>query len=372
MEEGSPAAVARALVVNAARVKRGENVVIETWNHTLAFASACVVEARRQGAHPFILFEDELAFWRSVDALPSGSNWGKPGAHEWAAVDRAHAYISFPGPADRPRYHALPSQQAAQLSFASDEWIRRAKRHRLRGVRALLGYASDAQAAFWGVSSVSWKNQLIRAMVEPDYGKIQKDAQLAAQKLARAKVVRVTAANGSDVSVKLRGRAPWVDDGVLGPDDLQRGHPMTAAPPGSVAVAVDEKSATGTAIASRPSYLGGGRVEGGQWELADGRLTNFWYTDGQTSFEEDYAAAPKGHDVLSILSLGINPSLVAGVPQAEDQELGAVTLAVGGNTDYGGSNRCAFLSWIVIGEATVAVDGEPLCDRGKILSGPDD
>jgi len=44
-----------------------------------------------------------------------------------------------------------------------------------------------------------------------------------------------------------------------------------------------------------------------------------------------------------------------------------VTIAVGGNTLYGGRNRCRFLSWITVGEATVAVDGAPLCDRGKVL-----
>ena len=71
--------------------------------------------------------------------------------------------------------------------------------------------------------------------------------------------------------------------------------------------------------------------------------------------------------IVSIFSLGINEALAAGVPQVEDQEAGAVTLGIGGNAAYGGSNKVGFQSWIVIGEATVAVDGTPLCDRGHIL-----
>jgi hypothetical protein len=158
-----------------------------------------------------------------------------------------------------------------------------------------------------------------------------------------------------------------VDDGIVDTADVKAGRLSTLAPPGSVTVAVDEKTAEGVAIGNRPSFLSSGKTDGGQWELHLGRLANHWYTEGQPAFEEAFEAAPKGRDIVSLFVLGLNPSIAPGSPQVEDLEAGAVCLGIGGNTEYGGRNRCPYLAWLAIGEATVAVDGEPLCDRGKIL-----
>ncbi|MCI4324998.1 MAG: aminopeptidase [Thermoplasmata archaeon] len=361
------ASLAKSLLGGALHVRAGENVVIETWNHTLDYARACVVEARRIGARPILWLEDEPAYWRSIEEAPAVKGWAKPGEHEWAALTHSNAYVFFPGPADRPRLVQQPAKRTEELLAYNGEWYRRAKKARLRGVRSVLGYASDAQAERWGVSGITWRDQLVRAATEVDLGVIHTEAKRAAQKLKTGSMLRITSPNGTDVTLKLRKRTPWVDDGSVTAEDLAIGANMTVSPPGTVLVAVDEKSAEGIAIANRPSYLRAGRVEGGQWEAKAGKVSNIWYTEGQAEFDAAFQAAPKGKDIVSIFSVGLNPSLDPGVPQVEDQEAGAVTLGIGGNEAYGGSNKCPFLSWIVIGEATVAVDGKPLCDRGKLL-----
>ena len=366
-DETAPSRLAESVLSSALRIRRGENVVIETWTHTLPYASACVVEARRLGARPMLLVEDETAYWRSLDLAPAVAKWsGVPDA-EWAALAKADGYVFFPGPADRPRFRSLPLSTRGKLVGYNDEWYRRAKAARVRAARSLLGYASDPQANHWSVAGPTWRDQLIRGAVEANYPQIQADARRVAQKLKGGKELRVTGSNGSDLTVKLRGRGPTVDDGVVGADDLASGQNMTNSPPGSVAVAVDERSATGLVVANRPSFLSDGRVEGGQWEVKAGHLVNYWYTDGQPAFDSAYQGAPKNRDILSFFSIGLNAALDPGVPQVEDQEAGAVTLGIGGNAAYGGSNRCPFFSWVVLGEATVAVDGRPLADRGKIL-----
>lgn len=352
---------------SALRLRRGENVIVETWNHTLPYAAQVVVAARRIGARPILLLEDEMAYWRSLDLGPSVARWAQVGGHEWAALSKAQAYVFFPGPADRPRFRSLPDATRRQLLGYSPEWHRRARAARLRGVRSLLGYASEAQAAHWGVAAAPWRDALVRAAADADYAQIQADARKVVKKLKGGRELRVTGSNGSDLTLRLRGVAPEPDDGVIGPEDLATGNNLTSSPPGGVAVAVDEKSAEGLVVANRPSFLADGRVEGGQWEVKAGHLTNYWYTDGQTSFEAAYQAAPKSRDVLGFFSIGLNPAIGPGVPQAEDHEAGAVTLGIGGNAAFGGRNRCPFFSWVVLGEATVAVDGKPLADRGKIL-----
>jgi len=366
-DEAATGRFAEAILGGALRLRRGENLIVETWTHTLPYATACVTEARRIGARPMLLVEDEPAWWRSIDVAPSIARWSGVGSHEWAAVAKSQAYVFFPGPADRPRFRALPPATRAALTDYNDDWYAHAKAARLRGVRSLLGYASDQQAHHWGVAPTTWREQLVRGTVEADLKAIQSDAVRVRDKLQRGKELRVTGANGSDLTVKLRQRPATVDDGVVGPDDLKSGNNMANQPPGTVVVAVDEKSAEGLAVANRPSFVAGGRLEGGQWEVKGGHVTNHWYTEGQAAFDTAFQAAPKGRDVLSFLSVGLNAALEPGTAQVEDQEIGAVTLGVGGNQGYGGANKCPFVSWIVLGESTIAVDGKPLLDRGKIL-----
>lgn len=231
----------------------------------------------------------------------------------------------------------------------------------------MIGYASDPRAEQFGVSAAAWRAQLARATTGTEYGAVRADAKRVAAKLRKGKQLRVTAANGTDLSLKLRGRIPIADDGAIGPEDVRAGNNVAVAPPGYVAVAVDERSAEGIAIANRPTFWRKGRLEGGQWEAHQGRLANHWYTEGQTIFDTSFEEAPKGKDVLGFFSIGLNPALDPAVPMVEDQEAGAVTIGLGGNAGYGGTNRCPFLTWIVVGEATVAVDGTPLSDRGKVL-----
>ena len=234
-------------------------------------------------------------------------------------------------------------------------------------MRSVLGEASEPQAASWGVSATTWRGQLLKGALESDLEQIARDGRRAEQLLRRGRELRLTAANGTDLTLRLRGRPTYVDDGAIGPDDLARGRRFTVSPPGSVCVAVDERSAEGIVIGNRPSYLPSGRADGGQWEFRRGRLVNAWFTEGHPAFEEAHLAAPRGHDVAGLFALGLNPALAPGTPQVEDQEAGAVTIAVGGNHAYGGAVRIPYLAWIVVGEATVAVDGRPLLDRGKLL-----
>ena len=363
---GSPVALAGALLSGALRLRRGENLIVESWNHCLPYATACVQEARRLGAHPLLLLEDEETYWASLDQQPNG-RWSRPGAHEWAALARADAYVFFPGPADRPRYRALPADARNELTGYNGDWYRRARTAHVRGVRSILGYASDAQAIRWGVSGPEWRRSLILGSIEADLAGIGKAAKAVAAKLQKGSSLRITAPNGTDVRLTLRRRRASIDDGMVTPDDLAAGRNMASAPPGTVAVAADERTAEGMVIANRPSYLPFGKVEGMEWEFAHGRLTQYRAADGHREFEETYQAAPKGRDVGSIFSIGLNPKLGPGVPQVEDQEAGAVTIGIGGNQSYGGHNHCPFLAWIVVGEATVAIDEKPVCDRGQLL-----
>ncbi len=358
-------ALARVLLGSALGVKRGENVIIETWTHTLPYATACVTEARRRGALPILFYEDEGSYWRSWEVV-SKRDLGRVGSHEWAALAKAHAYVFFPGPADRVRQRAVRSEFRQAVSY-NQEWYRRAKAAHLRGVRSALGYASEEAAALYHVDVGLWREQLIRGSLQADLAAIKGEVARLSARLLKGKEVRIMAPNGTDLTLKLRGRPPIGDDGIADAKDVKAGNNVAVAPPGYVAVAIDEKSAQGLAVANRPSFLPAGRLEGGQWEFEHGQMITASFTDGGETFERMSQGAAPGWNRGAFFSLGVNPALDAGVPQVEDQEAGAVAIGIGGNAGYGGSNSNPFLAWLIVGEATVALDGKPLVDRGKLL-----
>jgi leucyl aminopeptidase (aminopeptidase T) len=366
-ESATPAAVGKAIVGGAVALKRGEELVVASWTHTLPWATACVSEARRLGARATLLLEDEATFWRSIELAPATRSWSGISPAVRAALREADALIYFAGPADRPRLHDLPVAQQAPFHGTSEAWLALCRRAKVRGVRCLLGHASDAQGERWSVPGALWRSQMARSIVEADPIALGVAGTRTARVLSRGRELRITAANGTDVRLRLRRRAPWVDDGRVDRQDRRRRRNVTTVPGGTVVVAIDERSAVGTAIADRPSFLSSGRVDGGQWNLERGRLREYWYPSGTEAFESEFASAPRGREVLGLFAVGLNPSLPAGLPQAEDAPAGTVTLAIGGNSAYGGSNACRFLSWITLGEATVAVDGTPLVDRGELL-----
>ncbi|MGI0070651.1 MAG: hypothetical protein ACRECT_01005 [Thermoplasmata archaeon] len=89
--------VADRVLLESLHVRAGETVTIETWNTGLAFALRASVRARRIGAIPTLIFEDEETFAEGLRLTPRVSV-GAMGAHERALLGKTNAYVFIPGP----------------------------------------------------------------------------------------------------------------------------------------------------------------------------------------------------------------------------------------------------------------------------------
>ena len=222
--DDSPAAtLAGVMLREQLQLKKDENLIVETWNHTLPYAAACVVEARRIGAHPVLVLEDEGAYFRSLQIGASTASWARVGTHEWALLSKTQAYVFFPGPSDRGMVDTLGPTQRQGIPSSNQGWVRKARSARVRGVRSVLGYASEPEAERYGVALPTWRGQLIAGTTQADLSAMKSDAQRVRLALKTGKVLRITAANGTDFQVRLRGREPYADDGVVRPDDVSAG-----------------------------------------------------------------------------------------------------------------------------------------------------
>src|SRR5208283_2124710 len=87
--------VAKKVVDESLRLKQGETVTIETWTNGLPFARQVVMEARRKGAIPLVIYEDEKAYVDGIKNMPKEAI-GKMGRHEFSLLSGSDAYIFIP------------------------------------------------------------------------------------------------------------------------------------------------------------------------------------------------------------------------------------------------------------------------------------
>ncbi|MCI4348952.1 MAG: hypothetical protein L3J93_01870 [Thermoplasmata archaeon] len=356
--------ICRNVLVRTLRMRRGENLLVESWTHMLPWANAFVLEARRLGIRTTLLYEEEATYWRAVEECKP-KELGQFPEPELGALSKADGYVFLWGPEDRPRLRALPKEKFDALVGYNSKWYQAAEKAGIRGCRIELGQATDPAARFYGVNAAVWQQNLLDAM-EVDVRSIARDAARLAARLRKGKTLHVSHANGTNVQLRLAGRKPVVDSGIVTPEDVRAGNNMTTVPAGAVYVAPDEKFIEGNARANRPSYPTKGMLGGGEWSFSENRLASFHYESGEDRFTAAYEAAPAHKDRIGFVSIGLNPKLHL-APGIEDFERGTVLLGIGSNGAFGGKNRIPFQSWLVLAGAHVDVDGTPIVADGEIL-----
>jgi aminopeptidase len=359
--------LARRVLRDNLRAKKGESVVIESWAHTLPYATAFVEEARRIGAQPTLLYEDEAAWWKAVRSKQFG-----PFAHlskaEKAAVAAADVYVYFWGPEDFGKAANLPGDTGERVTAWNPEWYSAAKKGGLRGVRMSLGFLGNPVAKKFGFDGGDLREKVAEAGAT-DAGTMAKKGRKVVERLRRGKQLRVRHGNGTDLRINLKGIKSRVDVGIV--DDAARKLPrgmLTNNPTGLILSAVDQSQASGTIVGNRAVYDLGTfeRSDGARWTLARGHLTEHAMGEGAAAFDKAFKRSKKGFDQLGYFSIGLNPAS-KGIPPAEDTEEGAVLLSVGNNELAGGRNKVPFRGYAMIGGATVEVDGRPIVRAGRIL-----
>ena len=357
---------ARNIVTKYLKVRRGENAIIESWDHTMPIAIAMVDEIRRVGGKTLHIHEDEDAWWRAIDRKQS-KLLGQPSAPEWAALKAADVYVHFWGPGDTDRIERLPEKTFDEAVGWFSPWYEAARKSGLRGERVAVGFATAGRAKQWRLDRAQWEENILRACLTDPVETAQRGARLY-RALSRGKRVRITHPNGTDLEVGLAGVAPRLHDGTPHPRDKRYGaYDMLAqVPAGRIDVALDSKTAEGRILANRRTNIWWYWSEGGTLDFADGKLRSYSFDHGGEEFARQYRKSTEGRDRTGALAFGLNP-VARDVPNLESVELGCATLVVGGNQRLGGTNGSNFMNWITLADAEIAIDGTPVARGGKLL-----
>jgi leucyl aminopeptidase (aminopeptidase T) len=357
---------ARNIVTKYLKVRSGENVIIESWDHTMPMASAMVDEVRRVDGNVLLVRNDEDSWGRSVDRGQL-KLLGKSSAPEWAALKAADVYVNFWGPGDSERIEK-DSEDALDDAFAWNwPWYAVARKAGLRGVRMTEGFVTEGRAKRWDLDRTQWEERVLRScLVDP--GELARSGARLGRAIARGKKVRITHSNGTDLEVALAQVAPRLTDGR--PRPYRKGDPpsgmLQQVPAGTLDVALDSKAAEGSFHANMRTNIWWNWHAGGTLEFAGGKLTSYSFQYGKERFARQYKSGTAGKDRASALKLGLNPA-VKDVPNLETVQGGSVSLQIGGNRFLGGTNGSNFFTWFSLAGSEIAIDGTPVIRAGRIL-----
>jgi leucyl aminopeptidase (aminopeptidase T) len=364
-------AAARNLVENYLRVTPGENVIVESWTHTLSMSSAMVDEVRRVGARAFLAYENDDAWWRALERKQA-KLLGRLSEPEWAALKAADVYVQFWGPADSARVEKTPEKKLDEWATGwIERWYKMARSTGLRGGRMAVGWVTDTRARHWGVSKERWMNGLLGAcLADP------KEMAASGKRLARAlsgtTKVRITHPNGTDLEVAPAGAPPAIYDGYPHPKDraYMESDMMANFPDGRLRISLDAQTAEGRIVSNCRSYdetwFPWATYSGGSFDFADGKLTSFSFEEGEAAFAKRYAQGTPGKDRTGSLSIGLNPK-IRNTPYLERMERGCVQLIVGANNVHGGSKSPNDTVSVILAGSEISVDGTPIVRAGKVL-----
>jgi leucyl aminopeptidase (aminopeptidase T) len=351
---------ARTVLAAYLGVRPGETVSVEAWSHALPWARAFVVEARRIGAEPLLVLEDEDAFFRTMAALPRTALPVAPPA--LASLNDVHVYLG--GPEAFPRLGGVPPEELRSLVERHDAvWRGAARRARTRFARLAISAATPVAAERYRVDLDSWKEELVAASaILPR--RLATIARTRTRRLARARRLRIRHANGTDLTTELAPGRLRVEDG-----GSARRPPTfaTEIPTGRVVVVPTPRSTVGVWESNRPLYdrYSDTPVQlAGQFRFTDGRLREFSFDRGGEAFASAYEAGGRGRDSVGAIAFGVNPR-VGRAPEVGELAPGAVSLVLGAGAVGRGGRRAPFSRVVTLTGADVEIDGRPWLSGGR-------
>ena len=360
-------ALARVVLDWYLAVRAGEAVTIETWSHALPWARPFVVEARRRGAEPSLVLEDEEAFFRTVALPPSRRAAHRVPSVSAKVAEGTDVYVYFPGPEAFHRLLGLTDPDLATvLTHHGPSWWRAARRSGLRAARLAISIATPAAAERYRYDLASWQREILRAsLIPPD--RLVRTAASIVRPVSRARRLRIRHYNGTDLTVGIVPHTAVVEDGRIDREDLRSGRVWTQVPTGLVAVPVAEGRGDGRWESNRPVYNRFAEPpvsDGIHFEFVRGRLRDYAFERGGPAFAAAYGRGGRGREVLGAVTFGLNRG-ISRAPELGELAWGTVGLWLGDNRAAGGRHRSRFRYVTTLSGADIDLDGRPWWVGGR-------
>jgi leucyl aminopeptidase (aminopeptidase T) len=294
--------VAKKILLETLRAKKGETLTIETWNNGLPFARRLLVEARRIGAIPVMILEDEWAYVEGVKVAPKDV-LGSMGEHEHGLLAGSDAYVFIPGPPIGAYSPSLSREEVAESTKYNRSWYEAAEKAKLRGARLPFGYVGREYARLYRKKPEEFVRHQLKAALA-DFPSISARGR-AIGEVMRDGAQATLLTSGGRLEFALKGEME-IEDGVVDEGDVEGGYNMTYVPPGYVMKQIDPTSGRGTVTLS-PSVTRLGLLVDAWLEFEGGRLAGWKSRSSSRTLKDLVEAVQPENRTLSSITVGLNP-----------------------------------------------------------------
>jgi len=348
-DEELRARVASKVLGETLNVKPGESITIETWSTGLPLAKQIVKEARKLGAIPLLITEDEDAYLYGIKNAPR-EMIGKMGKHEYALLSGSDAYVFIPGPPVAMYNPMLTREEASIATAYNGSWYEAAEKARLRGVRITMGYVGKEYAKALGRKREDIARSLLKSCLV-DFEDLSSKGRAIAGKLRDGAQASISSSGGSKLDFTLKGDLV-VEDGIVDERDLDERNNVSYMPAGMVQKDVDPASANGS-VKIEQSMTRAGLVSEATLTFEAGKLAS-WKAPPKSLkvLEPILESLPESDRTMKLITIGFNPEMKFG--NSQDR---FVTGAIGiGGFGFTG----------IVRKGTLTVEGASVVDRGRI------
>ncbi len=361
-------ALAEKLVNQCAGIHEGDYVLVYGGVRDFELLEDIAVNVRKVGAYPLLMASSERMRHRMYADVPAkyDSTAGKFDEKIYKVIDAA---ITVSSDEDPSVFADIPPERFATVNgvYGRLNQILLNKKYREISLGNDLNptkyRAKDFGITVEQLSEVFWKG------VGVDYSRLHETGVKVKTALLDGDVLHITNANGTDLTMRIKGRRVFVSDGIVSNDNEAAGtlSCIKFLPAGEVYFTPVPGTVEGKVVVDRRSFLGK-EIRKFTMTFVRGKLESMSAESGLEELKKNYDAQPEGKETFGVVDIGINPDVrpVKGSRMVACMASGMISVNVGGNDWAGGDNSTPYAITSYIPGATMTLDGNVLVDKGTL------
>jgi len=260
------------------------------------------MEARKIGAHPIMIFEDEDTYVESLKNTPKDSV-GKMGRHEYELLAATDAYFFIPNEVLEGYTKRLSPTVVDQSTSYGNSWYEAAEKAKLRGARMSFGFAGKELARILGKKLDDIIIHQLKATLV-DFALLHKTGNELEAQLPNNSTGLLDS-GGSQLELEFED-GTRIEDGIVDEGDVSSGYNMAYLPPGMLTKKVRANSVTGK-VKLAPTLTWRGVVGDATLEFESGKLVKWTSRSSEERLDSLIKDQPDSERKVEQLTLGFNP-----------------------------------------------------------------
>lgn len=355
--------IAHKIVKDCMNVTEGDTIIVSSGAHNFDFAEVIAVEIAKIGAFPINVVKSDGLYRKQIEEVPETFLQHcsdvllqmYSGARGQIDIDYFFDPLSLSG---------LPPEKEAALQESRKELINVILEKKMKWIG--IYYPTEPKAKMYNLDFNQF-SQMVWEALNVNYTEIQKRGEAIADILAHAEKVELFSQDDCCLTMSIKDRPVFVDDGVISQKDMEQSFTFANLPTGEVCCAPLESSVKGDVIFDTVFYLGE-KISSLHLKIEEGTLISK-SGDNIELFDKKVHSATGDWNRIAELGIGINPHLrePCGFSDLDEKVYGTVHIALGENRALSGVNQASIHWDMVVKAPTLCIDGKTILEKGTFV-----